>query len=223
MDASEPGAAPPRPLPPGSRSIHMSQQGESASTARRVRRPSGSVARDRRGLTLVEVTMALPIVLLGLGLFVQMLTAGARLRDVGREEVVAIAAAQVVLERMHNEPFRDLFRLHDPDPFDDPGGPGTAPGDRFDVEGLALAADRVGTIELPIWNMGTVVVPLWELREDLAQAELGMPRDLNCDALLDDRDHSADYTILPVVVRVRWDGRHGQRQVALQTILAEVR
>ena len=174
-------------------------------------------------MTLLEIAFALPIVFLGIGLFVQMLTAGIRLREVGRDELHAIAAAQEAMERMHNESFREIFRLYNQDPFDDPGGPGTAPGHEFAVELSLDQAQGNGEFLLPVLNTGTEVAPVWEVREDVNEASLGMPRDLNCDVLVDDFDHSEDYTILPVQVRVRWEGKHGPRETSLHTLLAEVR
>ncbi len=168
----------------------------------------------------------MPIVLIALGMFVQMLHAGAGLRELGNEEWASSAAAQDVLERMRNEDFRELFRLYNADPFDDPGGPGTAPGHRFAVPGLEpLESDpdgMVGEVLLPVWNTGTEVVPVWEVREDLANAELGTPRDLNGDSMVDGKDHSDDYTLLSVVVRLRWRGSNGRRVFRLATVFSEL-
>ena len=61
------------------------------------------------------------------------------------------------------------------------------------------------------------------MREDLADAELGTPRDLNGDCLVDASDHAADYTLLPVVVRLRWQSHHGPREFRLYTALSELR
>ena len=178
-------------------------------------------------MALLEVAVALPIVSIALGMMVQMMAAGAGLRESGREQWSASSAAQDVVERMRNEDFRDIFRLYNADPFDDPGGPGTAPGNRFAVPGMVPsdpAPDAmVGEILLASVNVGTAVVPLWQMREDLEDVALGTPRDLNGDSLIDDADHSADYTILPVVVRLRWRGRMGAREFTLHTVLSELR
>ena len=176
---------------------------------------------------LVEIAVAMPIVMIALGMLVQMLHAGAGLREVGTEEWASSSAAQDVLEEMRNEDFRDLFRLYNLDPFDDPGGPGTAPGGAFSVRGLAPRVEdadgMVGEILLPFRNTGTEVVPVWEVREDLVDAQLGMPRDLNGDSLVDALNHTADYTLLPVVIRLRWRGQHGPREFRLYTVFSELR
>ncbi len=195
-------------------------------------RPLTSDARSRsfdarrkawRGAALLEVAVAVPIVLVALGMFVQMFLMGSGLRGSGRDSWAASGAAQTLLEEMRNEDFGDICRLYNADPFDDPAGPGTSPGNRFAVPGLPPLEGMVGEIVLPITNSGTEVVPVWELREDVEQAALGMPRDLNGDILVDALDHSEDYTLLPVELRLRWRGVHGPREFSLYTVFAELR
>lgn len=168
----------------------------------------------------------MPIVLVALGMLVQMFTSGTGLREMGREDGIAITAAQTVVEEMRNEDFRQLLALYNADPFDDPAGPGTAPGNRFDVTDLLeLETDPdgvVGEVLLPTWNAGSEVAPAWQVREDLDNAAVGTPRDLNGDAIIDDLDHAADYTLLPVVIVLRWRSRLGPREIRLTTVLAEL-
>ena len=52
-----------------------------------------------------------------------------------------------------------------------------------------------------------------ELREDVA----GM--DLNGDGQIDIEDHSTDYIILPVSVKVEWNGVAGARTLTFHTLL----
>jgi hypothetical protein len=61
-----------------------------------------------------------------------------------------------------------------------------------------------------------------ELREDVVDAGLGMPRDLNLDGVIDALDHSGDYRILPVRVLVEWTGMSGNRTHRLETVLSEL-
>ena len=65
--------------------------------------------------------------------------------------------------------------------------------------------------------------PGFALREDEIAAELGLPRDLNGDLLIDDQDHSGDYIVLPVIVRVSWTGKAGNRQFEIATMLAKLK
>jgi len=64
---------------------------------------------------------------------------------------------------------------------------------------------------------------VWQLREDLDLPDLGMPRDLNGDSMIDSANHAEDYILLPVQVRVRWNGAFGERELDLFTMLGEFR
>ena len=178
-------------------------------------------------MTMIELAVAMPIVLIALFVFAQILGSGVNLRQVGSDEWASSSAAQDALERIRNESFEELFVLFNEDPFDDPLGPGTAPGNRFAVSGLTplpgVADGMIGEIVLPLVDVGTEVAPEWQVREDLVDPVLGMPRDLNGDSIVDDADHVADYTILPVLVRLRWKGKHGPREFELYTVLSEFR
>ncbi|HVS19906.1 MAG TPA: hypothetical protein VMT18_14975, partial [Planctomycetota bacterium] len=59
------------------------------------------------------------------------------------------------------------------------------------------------------------------LFEDVVFPALGMPRDLTLDdpPMIDSLDHSMDYRVLPVLVRVRWAGARGNRELMLGTTL----
>ncbi len=178
-------------------------------------------------MTLIEVIVALPIVVVALGMFLQMLTAGIGVRTTSGETWAVSCAAQDVLERMRNTPFRDLFRQYNADPMDDVEGAATGPGHVFTVGAMKpVESDEdgfVGEVILPFENMGTESAPIWHLREDQTNEELGTPRDLNSDSMIDAFDHSTDYCILPVLIRVRWQGRWGPRTFTLSTVLSEER
>lgn len=186
-----------------------------------------SAAPDRAGLTLLELSIAIPLLLVAMAMMGQLLLAGRATRESNADNWRASSAAADTLERMHNAPFRELFALYNADPFDDPGGPGTAPGSGFAVDGFAVLEDDpdglVGEVILPLLNVGSEVAPEWQVREDLDLPELGLPRDLSGDQLVDELDHSADHTFLPVLVRLRWQGAFGPREYRLTTILSELR
>ena len=183
-------------------------------------------AKAKAGLTLVEIAIAMPIIAIAMGMFVQMLTAGTNLRSTSRDNWVASMAVQDTLEIMRNDAYEDLFVLYNDNPLDDPGGPGTAQGIHFDVEGLeALASDvdgQVGRIHLPTFNAGSAVAPVWQLREDQANPALGMPRDLNGDSIINTLDHASDFTLLPVQIELQWQSRFGPRRIRMQTILTQI-
>lgn len=178
------------------------------------------------GIALVEVAVAMLVFAVATGVLLQTMAAGHGLRGTAQEEWMATSAAQNVLERIRNESFRDVVRMYDANPFNDPGGAGTAPGATFDVEGLdPTPGDEdgiVGEVVLPVVNVGTEVAPDWQVREDRGDVRLGLPRDLSGDAIIDASDHAADYVLLPVLVRVRWMGRHGRRELRFFTQLTEM-
>jgi hypothetical protein len=146
-------------------------------------------------------------------------------REVGRsnrETAVAAEVAHGVLEQLESfEQHSALFALHNAAPDDDP--PGLAPLDGFVLNGFAVP--RLGAIRGDLDGLvGEVIFPVdvatGELREDLAIPELGLPRDLNGDALIDGNDHSGDYVLLPVLVRLRWESCGHVRTHEVRTLLS---
>lgn len=139
---------------------------------------------------------------------------------VQEEKSFAIEAAGNVVEDLHAVPFSEAFALYNDVDYDDPAGPGTAPGMYFDVPSLEPRLDEGGT-PLPV---GQVILPSSSgvLREDVTIEDLGMPRDLDGDLVIDHFDHSRDYLVLPVIVRITWMSRAGPRTFQMQTMLAEL-
>lgn len=192
--------------------------------------------------------ITLTIVVVAAGILSRTLVGTGSMRAVSRETALAMEGARTVIETMRGKPFGDLWQLYNEDPFDDPGGPGTAPGARFVVEGLETVPGDggfVGRIEFPAMLTETLVAggnqggltkggqtgeggsPLteihWQLREDVVDERLGLPRDLNGDHVIDNLDHGDDYLILPVRITVTWNGVHGIRSTSIHTMLAEMR
>jgi len=151
----------------------------------------------------------------------------ARQREINRESAVAAAASQVVLERMRDCAFHDLWTLYNADPDDDPGGAGTAPGSRFAIPGLDALPESPdglqGEVILPAIQRSVGELPIWELREDFEDAGLGLPRDLTGDEVVDSFDHAEDYRVLPVMVRVRWQGPTGPRRFQVHSLFSDMR
>jgi hypothetical protein len=131
----------------------------------------------------------------------------------------ATKAAHAVLERIEAEAFADAFRRFNGNTADDPGGAGTAPGANFAVSGLTAEANDPDGFPLE------VVFPIQpgdasRLQENVVFPELGMPRDLNGDGVVDAANHSVDYKLLPVLVRVRWRSAAGSGRLEFRTMLA---
>lgn len=174
-------------------------------------------------MTIIEVLVAIAIFAVATGILLQTMTSSQRARRLEQEQMLAMTAGQSVLEELRNTPFSAVVRQYDPDPFNDVLGPGTAPGATFDVDGLVPRdgdADGIcGEVTLPVVNTGSAVAPVWEVREDIGEPRLGLPRDLNGDVLVDGVDHADDHSLLPVMVTVGWRGFGGDREIRLFTAL----
>lgn len=171
----------------------------------------------RAGMTLIEVMVSVVVLTVCISLLSNTIAATVAQGVANRERALAVEAAQNIAEDMRRAPFDQIYALYNQDPTDDPGRAGTAPGAHFAVEGLSVQeGDQdgfAGRILLP--SVAAV------LREDLVVPSLGMPRDLNGDHLIDSKDHSNSYVVLPVSIRVEWTGRVGRREFELTTMFAD--
>ncbi len=176
-------------------------------------------ASARGGFTMVEVLLASLVLVIAILGTMSSITSSAVLGDASLETTVAYKAAQQQMERLKATAFANVFTEFNGDPTDDVGGNGTAPGANFAVAGLDPqrddAAGMVGVILLPVSDAQP-----GRLIETFVDDQMGMPRDLNVDGVVDAADHSADYFILPVRVRIEWRGLSGNRTIELNTILS---
>lgn len=142
--------------------------------------------------------MTITIITVSLAMFAQTMASSKKLDPVASESAIAASAARTVLEEMKNQDFASLYALYNTSTADDPGGAGTAPGATFAVPELAsvVPGGRAGTIVFPTNGP--------QLREDVNDKALGMPRDLNADGVVDNANHAGDYLLLPIRVRIEW-------------------
>jgi hypothetical protein len=167
---------------------------------------------------LLDVLIAMVVLVVAVGGLSGSVVSSLKLARVNEETALADDAARAMSERIQGVDFRDIFATFNDSPADDPGGL-PAPGSAFAVPGLNLqegdADGMAGTILFPTNPAGMV------LREDVADASLGMPRDLTGDGLWDAADHSGDYVMLPVTIRVDWAGVTGNRSLELDLLLVD--
>jgi len=168
---------------------------------------------------MVELLIAIAVLTLGIGAVSSTLVTSSSLNRSSREAMIATSAAQNVLETLHAEPFADVFATYNSSAADDPLGAGSAPGPAFAVPGLDVQVDD------PDGFVGEVIMPGPGdlLLEDVGDADLGMPRDLNADGIVDGADHATDYTVLPVRIRVAWRGAAGDQTLEFITTLTRRR
>lgn len=147
---------------------------------------------------MLEVAVTITIVTVSLSMFAQTMASSKKLDPIASETAVAASAARTMLEEMKNREFKELFALYNADPSDDPDGAGTAPGSTFAVPELTplVPGGRAGTIVFPVLD--------GQLRENVRDNPLCMPRDLNSDDTVDSADHSTDYILLPIRIRIDW-------------------
>ena len=187
-----------------------------------VKRMRSGPASGRGGMTLVELVLVMGILAMAFGMLTTTMLANDRQRQINRESAVAAEAARDIFERMRNQDFDELFSIYNAIPADDPGGAGTAVGNTFDVPGLDVPAGSgrpaVGEIVFPATLTPKGKQPL---REDFTDAALGMPRDLNGDSIVDDRNHAFDYMLLPVRIELQWEGLYGPRELTVCMLMAD--
>jgi prepilin-type N-terminal cleavage/methylation domain-containing protein len=173
---------------------------------------------SRSGFSLVELTVVMVILTVAMAMFSSTVVSTARQGKVKRETAIAAEGARRMFETMRSEDFGDLFALYNDDPLDDPGGAGTAPGSSFDIFGLTPRSND------PDGLTGQIIFPSPgpQLREDGINTFLAMPRDLSGDGIVDGLDHSGDYSLIPIQVRVEWQGSSGTRRLDMFTAFTEI-
>jgi hypothetical protein len=156
-------------------------------------------------IVLASVTITI------LGILTAHVTA-AQLNRTNHETAIASETVRSRMEQVSAADVAQVITLYDTNAANDPGGSGTAPGATFTVASLsANSSGQAGSVEMPIAS--------GQLREDTNNPNLGMPKDLNGDGTIDSLDHSADWKILPICVRLRWKGVNGDRDLRLATVL----
>ncbi len=170
-------------------------------------------------MTMLETMISMVILTICCGMLTSTISATMQHNRIKRERQVAVEAARAILEDLHNVDFRDAFWMFNDSEEDDHEGGPLAPGAHFAVEGLRPLGDDtdgfVGEVLMP----GSATL----LLENERDTNLGLPRDLNGDLRIDDSDHSGDYLVLPVQVRIRWQGTGGRSEFKLDTMLADIR
>jgi type II secretory pathway pseudopilin PulG len=178
-------------------------------------RAGGGVVTHRKscgesGFTLIQVVLATAVLTIAALSLTVVQISSLSLTASNRETAEARHVARQILEDLRSETVSEVYARYNSIPTDDPEGDGTGPGDTLTVP--TDCGTMTASIEFP-GNTGAV------LREDAVDAELGMPRDLDGDGTVDTDDHAGDYLVLPVRVRVTWDGVSGSRSYTICTVL----
>lgn len=185
-----------------------------------MRSPHNTTASKAGGFSLVELMVAISILTVALGAISSALVATTSLNTLNREMMIALDAAHAQAERLRGETFSEVFARYNTDPGDDPPLPigKASPGNTFDVPRLNTRPDD------PDGFVGEILFPVigGQLREDAVDADLGMPRDLDLNTAIDSADHSNDYRLLPLRIRLEWTGENGNQAIDLVTVLGDI-
>lgn len=183
--------------------------------------PAGATpgAHGRTGLSLVEVMVSVMIVTVATYILTSTVMASVMNASYKRERAAAAEALSNMVEEIRARPAAEVFALYNSVSTDDPYGPGTGFGHRFDIPGLDPQLGSKGEA-LPV---GEILLPgrgAW-LDESLSQPEFGLPRDLDGSMFIEAGDCSDRYILLPLIVRARWNGRLGDRQMEIATVVVD--
>ncbi|MHC4607929.1 MAG: prepilin-type N-terminal cleavage/methylation domain-containing protein [Planctomycetota bacterium] len=181
------------------------------------------MSKSQKGLTLIEIMIAMIILVIALLCLVTALLQAMRHDAVTQETILAMNATRGVLEEMRSSMrFWDIFMNYNSDPNDDVDGPGTGPGCHFAVQGLnPRPTDKdgfVGRIEFP---GDTEDDQRGILDEMVVDEEMDMPRDLDGSTTVDPAPNRSDfYFILPVRIVIQWMGAGQTTESRYTTFLA---
>ncbi len=172
--------------------------------------------RRTAAFTLVETSVSIAVLVLGVLGMVASVTAGDRLILENRQTRQAYVAAQTMFAELQAEPIDTVFQRYNATASDDPVGAGQSPGASFTARGLlsstSTSVEGTGAIRFPTRDGVT-------LREGMDDPALGMPRDLDGDGVISHTPLTKAPLILPVLVTIRWETSHGPREVQVRKFL----
>lgn len=162
----------------------------------------------------MDVCVALAILAIALGTLVGSVFYAMRLEEANDETAAASQLLRSMFERMNSLPFEDVFAAYNQTKGDDPEPGRDYLGELQPDEAILVVGKKAGPV-------ATITFPGdgIQLREDVVDEALGMPRDLDGDDDIDGADHAADYTLLPLTLRLEWEGASGTRSLTMTTVL----
>ncbi len=189
---------------------------------------AGLASRIREaGFTTLEVSMAMGVMGIGALAAASLLVSSITLESGNRGNLAAVSSVRNVVETVESTPFEEIFKRFNTDPADDPLGAGTAEGNEFYfVFGKSSKLERVLS---PTGNAGTVfrvqirfpTDAFGRLAEGTAPLTTGMPTDLNNDGfVMVGADTAGDYKVLPMRIRVSWQGPSGTEDMVFHRVLS---
>ena len=173
-------------------------------------------SRARRGISMVELMIATLAVMVALSAFLRSIVGSLHLARNNRNTAIAAEATRAMIEDIRRQDPAQVFALYNGDAADDPVG--GAPGRHFAVDGLRPtdgdADGFVGEILFP-----TPTPDSGQLSENPGTDFPNMPRDMNLDGDSADADVSANYLLIPIVIRLQWEGAQGDMTYEVSTLV----
>jgi hypothetical protein len=159
-----------------------------------------TVAPRQDGFTVLEAAISMVILAVALLTLWGTLVYCSRSNLAAEQKKKALNAAQGMVEEMKSKPFDTLI---------DEYGPSGTEGNTFPVPNLDTEESRA---------YGQIAFFVDETCTDDSE-KFGGPLDLNGDGDMSDADVSATYQLLPIRVRVQWEGSLGLQHVEVHTVL----
>ena len=167
---------------------------------------------------MIEIVFAMSILTVGFLAQSSLTVTQHKQHRLNLEHRVALKAIRDQVTLLRGVAFESVFASFDKNPSNDPT---FAPGPHFDVDELepdpADVDGRVGRVIFPTLKPTSTAAPV--LREDYADASMGMPADLDGDGLIDAQAKDENYIHLPVVIELRWRGVLGPQTSRIATWL----
>lgn len=169
----------------------------------------------RRGVTLLELIIAMAVLAIALLALVSSITSSAKVQQNTRDKTLAYNAAREVIEQMRAYPIDEIWRRYNSATGDNVGT-GSNPGNTFTVARLNAPPSGVPVGQVFFPEKGGA------LNETYVDPSMGMPKDLNRNGDALDTNVNDTYRILPVKVVVTWMAIGGREiQIEVNTLITE--
>jgi prepilin-type N-terminal cleavage/methylation domain-containing protein len=173
-----------------------------------------------RGLTIVEVVMAMAIIAIALLALMASVISSMTLVEVNRQESLAMNAAREKFAEMQSTPLGSVFTTFRNTSFSVPGIATVNAGRiYFPMSGGTSGNQNSGNLDETVNTVTNYTAPAeiqtisdFKLASTTASAGTYVPRDLNRDGDANDTNVSTDYILVPVKIRIRWETIQGERE-----------